>query len=105
MATGGTSVELGAAASNGQARIHLYPGEPGTGYVFENEIVGGAIPKEFIKPIENGIREALTHGVLAGYPVDDVRVKLYDGSYTALWVHQRVEDKGTSGRVAPDDLA
>jgi elongation factor G len=83
----------------------LYPGEPGTGYVFENEIVGGAIPKEFIKPIENGIREALTHGVLAGYPVDDVRVKLYDGSYTALWVHQRVEDKGTSGRVASDDLA
>jgi translation elongation factor EF-G len=43
----------------------LYPGEPGTGYVFENEIVGGAIPKEFIKPIENGIRGALTHGVLA----------------------------------------
>jgi elongation factor G len=65
----------------GQAKIHLCPGEPGTGYVFENEIVGGAIPKEFIKPIDDGIRDALTHGVLAGYPVDDVRVELYDGSY------------------------
>jgi elongation factor G len=49
--------------------------------VFESEIVGGAIPKEFIKPIEDGIREALTHGVVAGYPVNDVRVELYDGSY------------------------
>ena len=73
--------QTGGRGQYGQARIHLYPGEPGTGYVFENEIVGGAIPKEFIKPIEDGIREALTHGVLAGYPVDDVRVKLYDGSY------------------------
>jgi elongation factor G len=59
----------------------VYPGEPGTGYIFENEIVGGAIPKEFIKPIEEGIREALTRGILAGYPIDDVKVELYDGSY------------------------
>jgi elongation factor G len=49
--------------------------------VFENEIVGGSIPKEFIKPIDEGIKEALTRGVLAGYPIDDVRVVLYDGSY------------------------
>jgi elongation factor G len=63
------------------AKIHLYPGEPGSGYVFENEIVGGAIPKKFIKPIDEGIGEALTRGVLAGYPVDDVRIVLYDGSY------------------------
>ena len=63
------------------AKVHLYPGEPGSGYVFENEIIGGAIPKEFIKPIDEGIKEALTGGVLAGYPVDDVRIVLYDGSY------------------------
>jgi elongation factor G len=65
----------------GHAKIHLFPGEPGTGYVFENEIVGSAIPQEFIKPIDEAIKEALTRGVLAGYPVDDVRVVLYDGSY------------------------
>ncbi|MGH9374367.1 MAG: hypothetical protein ACRD15_22855 [Vicinamibacterales bacterium] len=63
------------------AKVHLYPGEPGSGYVFENEIVGGAIPQEFIKPIDEGVQEALTRGVRAGYPVDDVRIVLYDGSY------------------------
>ena len=56
-------------------------GEPGAGYVFENEIVGGSIPQEFIKPIDEGIKEALTRGVLAGYPVDDVAIELYDGSF------------------------
>jgi elongation factor G len=73
--------QTGGRGQYGHAKIHVFPGEPGTGYVFENEIVGGAIPKEFIKPIEEGIREALTRGVLAGYPIDDVRVELYDGSY------------------------
>ena len=73
--------QTGGRGQYGHAKIHLYPGEPGTGYVFENEIVGGSIPKEFIKPIDEGIKEALTRGVLAGYPIDDVRVELYDGSY------------------------
>jgi elongation factor G len=73
--------QTGGRGQYGHARIHLYPGEPGTGYVFENEIVGGVIPKEFIKPINEGIKEALTRGVLAGYPVDDVRIELYDGSF------------------------
>ncbi len=73
--------QTGGRGQYGHAKIHLYPGEPGTGYIFENEIVGGAIPKEFIKPIDEGIKEALTRGVLAGYPVDDVRIVLYDGSY------------------------
>ncbi|MBI2189565.1 MAG: elongation factor G [Acidobacteria bacterium] len=73
--------QTGGRGQYGHAKIHLYPGEPGSGYVFENEIVGGVIPKEFIKPIDAGIKEALTRGVLAGYPVDDVRVELYDGSY------------------------
>ncbi|HZR24325.1 MAG TPA: elongation factor G [Vicinamibacterales bacterium] len=73
--------QTGGRGQYGHAKIHVYPGEPGTGYIFENEIVGGAIPKEFIKPIEEGIREALTRGILAGYPIDDVKVELYDGSY------------------------
>ena len=51
------------------------------GYVFENEIVGGSIPKEYIKPVDEGIKEALERGIMAGYPVVDVLVKLYDGSY------------------------
>jgi len=63
------------------AKIRIIPRKPGEGYEFVNEIIGGAIPKEFIKPIDEGIKEALTRGVLAGYPIDDVRVELYDGSY------------------------
>src|SRR5512132_650320 len=73
--------QTGGRGQYGHAKIHLFPGEPGTGYIFENEVTQGAIPKEFIKPIDEGIKEALTRGVLAGYPIDDVRVVLYDGSY------------------------
>ena len=65
----------------GHVKIHLFPGEPGTGYVFENKIIGGAIPKQYITSIDEGIRQALRAGVLAGHPIDDVRVELYDGSY------------------------
>ena len=65
----------------GHAKIRLIPLEPGTGYQFENETVGGSIPREFIKPIDQGIQEALTRGILAGYPIDDVRIELYDGAY------------------------
>jgi elongation factor G len=73
--------QTGGRGQYGHVKIHLFPGEPGTGFVFENEITGGTIPKEYIKPIEEGIREALSRGVLAGYPVDDVRIELYDGGY------------------------
>jgi elongation factor G len=73
--------QTGGRGQYGHAKIHLFPGEPGTGYIFENEVTQGSIPKEFIKPIDEGIKEALTRGVLAGYPVDDVRIVLYDGSY------------------------
>jgi elongation factor G len=73
--------QTGGRGQYGHAKIHLFPGEPGSGYIFENEIVGGTIPKEYIKPIDEGIKEALTRGVLAGYPIDDVRIVLYDGSY------------------------
>jgi elongation factor G len=73
--------QTGGRGQYGHVKIHLFPGEPGTGYIFENKIVGGVIPKEFIKPVDEGIKEAITRGVLAGYPIDDVRIELYDGSY------------------------
>ena len=58
------------------------PREAGAGFEFVNDIVGGTDPREYIKPIEEGIKEAMTTGVLAGYPVDDLTVELYDGSCT-----------------------
>jgi elongation factor G len=73
--------QTGGRGQFGEAKIRLIPLEPGTGYQFENDIKGGAIPKEYIKPIDQGIQEALTRGVLAGYPIDDVRIELYDGSF------------------------
>jgi elongation factor G len=73
--------QTGGRGQYGHVKIHLFPGEPGTGYVFENKVTQGAIPKEFIKPVDEGIKEALTRGVLAGYPIDDVKIELYDGSY------------------------
>jgi elongation factor G len=73
--------QTGGRGQYGHAKIRLIPRKPGEGYEFENEIVGGTIPKEFIKPIDQGIREAMTTGVLAGYPMDDVKIELYDGSY------------------------
>jgi elongation factor G len=73
--------QTGGRGQYGHAKVRLVPRNPGEGYEFINNIVGGAIPKEFIKPIDHGIREAMTTGVLAGYPVDDVAVELYDGSF------------------------
>ena len=73
--------QTGGRGQYGNCKIRLFPKDPGTGYEFVNEIVGGVIPKEFIKPIDQGIQEALTRGVLAGYPIDDVRIELYDGDY------------------------
>jgi elongation factor G len=72
--------QTGGRGQYGHAKIRLIPRQPGEGYEFINNIVGGAIPREFIKPIDEGIREAMTTGVLAGYPVDDVGIELYDGS-------------------------
>jgi elongation factor G len=73
--------QTGGRGQYGHAKIRLEPCPPGTGFEFVNEIVGGTIPREYIKPVEEGIREALTAGVLASYPVADVRIILYDGSY------------------------
>ena len=73
--------QTGGKGQYGHAKIYLDPQPPGTGYEFVNDVVGGSVPKEFIKPIDQGIREALDGGILAGYPVVDVMVSLYDGSY------------------------
>ena len=73
--------QTGGSGNYGHCKIRLKPSEPGKGYEFINDIKGGSIPKEFIKPIDQGIREALDGGILAGYPVVDVIVTLYDGSY------------------------
>jgi elongation factor G len=73
--------QTGGRGQYGHAKIKLTPRKPGEGFEFVNAIVGGTIPREYIKPIEEGIREAMTNGVLAGYPVDDVGIELYDGSY------------------------
>ena len=73
--------QSGGRGQYGHAVINMYPQEAGKGYEFENKIVGGVIPKEYIPSIDKGIQEALNSGVLAGYPVEDVRVELVDGSY------------------------
>ena len=65
----------------GHCKLRLMPQEPGEGFSFENQVVGGAIPKEFINPIEAGIKQAMEGGILAGYPVVDVKAIVYDGSY------------------------
>jgi elongation factor G len=73
--------QTGGKGQYGHCWLRLIPQEPGKGFEFENVIVGGAIPKEFIKPIEKGIVEAMEGGILAGYPMVDIRVEVTDGSY------------------------
>ena len=73
--------QTGGRGQYGHVRLTVEPSGVGAGFVFENEIIGGSIPKEYIKPIEQGIKEAMNSGVLAGYEVKDVKVSLYDGSY------------------------
>jgi len=73
--------QSGGRGQYGHAIIDIEPLERGQGFVFENAIVGGIIPKEFIPSVEKGVKEAMQSGVVAGYPVVDVKVKLFDGSY------------------------
>jgi elongation factor G len=73
--------QTGGSGQYGDAVINLLPQTPGAGYEFVDKIVGGKIPKEYIKPVDEGIREAMGSGILAGYPVVDVKVELIDGSY------------------------
>jgi elongation factor G len=73
--------QSGGKGQYGDVWIKLEPLEPGSGYVFESKIVGGTVPKEYIKPVDEGIKEASQSGVLAGYPVLDFKAVLFDGSY------------------------
>ena len=73
--------QSGGSGQYGHVKITLEPNEPGKGYEFINAVTGGAIPKEFIEPVNQGIQGAMQNGVLAGYNVVDVKVTLYDGSY------------------------
>jgi elongation factor G len=73
--------QTGGRGQYGHAKIRIEPNEAGKGYEFVNDVVGGSVPKEFIKPIDQGIKEAMEGGILAGYEMVDVRAILYDGSY------------------------
>jgi elongation factor G len=73
--------QTGGRGQYGHVKLQVDPNEKGKGFEFVNDIVGGSVPKEYIRPIEHGIKEALEGGVLAGYPMVDVKVTLYDGSY------------------------
>lgn len=73
--------QSGGRGQYGHCWIELVPQEPGVGFSFENKVVGGSIPREFINPIEAGIKEAMENGVVAGYPMVDIKAIVYDGSY------------------------
>jgi elongation factor G len=73
--------QSGGRGKYGHVWLEVSPNEPGKGYEFENAIVGGVVPKEYITPVSRGVEDAMKNGVIAGYPVVDVKVKLYDGSY------------------------
>lgn len=73
--------QSGGRGQYGHVYLEIEPNEPGGGFVFENRIVGGVVPREYIPAVESGVKEALENGVLAGYPVVDVKVAIYDGSY------------------------
>jgi elongation factor G len=73
--------QTGGHGQYGHVKIRVEPLPSGTGFVFENDVTGGRVPKEYINPTEAGIKEALEGGILAGYPMSDVKVTLYDGSY------------------------
>jgi elongation factor G len=86
--------QTGGHGQYGHVKIEIEPGARGTGFVFDNDIVGGIIPKEFIPSIEKGIREAMVRGVLCGYPIVDLKARLYDGTY------HEVDSSGPAFEVA-----
>ena len=73
--------QSGGKGQYGHVKLKIEPNEPGAGFVFENTVVGGAIPKEYIPAVEAGVKSAMQNGILAGYNVVDVKVNVYDGSY------------------------
>jgi elongation factor G len=100
--------QTGGRGQYGHAKIRIWPLADGSEYEFSNDVVGGRIPREFIKPVDQGIREALQHGVLAGFPMIGVGVSLYDGSYhdvdsseMAFKVAGSMAFKAAAGRADP----
>ncbi len=75
------SVSQAVRGQYGHVKVRISPAEENAGFVFENKIVGGAIPREYIEPARKGMEEALEGGIMAGFPMIDVKVELYDGSY------------------------
>lgn len=73
--------QSGGRGQYGHVKIRMFPQEPGAGYQFVNSTVGGSVPREYIGPVDAGLQSAMAAGILAGYPVVDVKVELYDGSY------------------------
>lgn len=73
--------QSGGKGQYGHVWLKLEPQDPGTGYTFENAVVGGSVPKEFISSVDKGIQEQMKNGIIAGYPIEDVKVTLFDGSY------------------------
>ena len=73
--------QSGGSGQYGDVHLRVIPGEEGSGITFESQIVGGSVPKEYIRPVEEGVREAAASGILGGYPMVDMHVILYDGSY------------------------
>ena len=73
--------QTGGRGKYGHVWLRIEPTEPGTGFEFVNEIVGGTVPREYIGAVEAGVKDQMQNGVLAGYPIEDARVALYDGSY------------------------
>jgi elongation factor G len=73
--------QTGGRGQYGHVYINIEPLEPGKGFEFENKVVGGAVPREYVSAVEKGIKEAVDRGILAGYPVVDIKAQLYDGSY------------------------
>jgi elongation factor G len=73
--------QTGGSGNYGHCKLRVEPNEPGKGYEFINGIKGGTIPKEYIKPIDQGVQGAIELGILAGYPLVDIKVTLFDGSY------------------------
>ena len=80
-ATGRFVRQSGGRGQFGHVELEIEPGEPGTGLIFESKIVGGNVPREYINPVRDGILEAMTTGPVAGYPIEDVKVTLVDGTY------------------------
>lgn len=86
--------QTGGRGQYGHVELEIEPGEPGSGLVFESKIIGGSIPKEYINPVREGIIEAMTSGPVAGYPIEDVKVVLVDGS------HHEVDSSEVAFKVA-----